>query len=612
MAQAKKYGWIDDSKWYKPAIETDWFKNELKELGYKTKEDWLNDLHMAWGPVFDETVKKFPDREAVIFKGERWTWKQFAEKVNNFAKGLLKIGVKKGSHVGQFMDNNNYYFVAQVACWKIGAWSMGIDARYRPAELEYALAVGDIDTLVMDPAVWAGRTDALAMLMQAAPELEKSKPGQLSAKKLPALKRVILHGAKKDFVYTLDEVMEMGKAVSDAELAKVQAQVRPEDPMLGSYTSGTTGTPKIGVQTHMTQFASIKSYSIRARITENDRVIQLLPLNTALSSCPLKMGLVYGSATLLMEFFNPKACVELVQQEKATFIIGAPAVYNTIVMLPDIGKYDLSSLRAGGCAGAMMPPDTLRKCLDPKYIGFKEFYNWYAQTEGAWCGIPAKPGDSVDRLAEWTGVPIAPYFCKMVNPVTGEEMPRGQEGEMWSHSTYGRGIDGDGIGEMKEYYNMPEKTAAKRDKDGWMHTGDLAIMDKDWYIKITGRTEDLILVGGQNVYPAVIEDFVRNLPQVREVVVFNVPHHRLGEVPMAAVVLKEEWEGKTTEYEIMHEIEKGIARWNVPHYVRFVKYEELPQTASGKLQKFPLSGRFVKELGLEKVAKESGWVPIRK
>lgn len=599
-----KYDFIDDARWFRPYVDTEEFK---KEIGGVDKNDWLVSIHRAYAEVFDETASKFPDRDALVFKEKRFTFKQLQNRVNSFAKGLLKMGVKKGDHVGLLMDNHDDYIIASLACWKLGAWLTAIDARYRKFELEYALQYGEISTLIMDPDTGGGSNDVLGMLKDLCPELNDAKTGEIESKNFPYLKNIICRRQEYPFAYCFEQVVEMGKDwAQDSQLAKAQSEVRPEDVLQMQFTSGTTGRPKGALQGNMAQYAAFNLLALRCRYTEKDRVIQLLPLNTALATVPHKLMAAVGCCCILQDLiprYSPEETLRLVQEEKATAIIGAPAIFNMVLACPNFDQYDISSLTGGASAGAIMPPETSRGII--LRLGMKNFVNWWAQTESSWVGITTKIDDPIEVRAEYIGTPVANTVAKICDPKTGQEVPRETEGELWLHDTY------EGVGCMIDYYKLPEKSAQKRTLDGWIRSEDLCIMNEDGYIKITGRLVDLILVGGRNIYPAEIENFLQTLPYVANSAIIAVPNERLGEVPLACIELKQGY--NVTEREVMRAIEKNLAPYKCPEYVRiFTNSSEWPLTASGKIQKFKLTERFTKELWLEEVAKKSAFVGAKK
>ena len=593
-----KYDWIDDSKWFKPGVESKWFNYELKRVG-KTKEEWLDSVHNTIASTFEENVRKFPEREALVFEDKRYTYKQLQDRVHSFGYGLLKIGVKKGDHLGLYMDNHDDYVCAMFAAVVTGIVLCTVDAHYRRGELEYTLKAADIDTLVMDHSTGGyALSDCMGMLQEICPELADSKPAQLNCKALPALKRVICRREEHNFAYNFDEIVEMGKDwATSEEFAEILTGIKPEDLLLFQYTSGTTGFPKPVLVNNASCYAALIGVFLnRWGCTETDRYIALLPLNSSLGKGAAILPLVTGSCCLLMGRFTPKGCLDLIQMEKATEVTGAPTVFQMMIADPDLDKYDLSSLDLAFCAGAPLPIELGRAIYDK--LHFKRLLNLWAQSEGFWTGFNSMPEDALEDTIDFFGVPTIGTCIKIADPIIGNEMPVGEEGEVWQHDVY------QGVGNSIGYYNMPDKSAVKWDKDGWLHTGDLGIMNAEGRFKISGRIEDLILVGGRNIYPAEIEAVLGNLPYVVTSSVFPVPDLRLGEVPMAYIQLKEG--ENASEYDVMHAIEKELANYKVPRYVRFGA--DWPMTPSGKIQKFALTDRFVKDLGLEEVAEKAGFL----
>jgi len=540
--------------------------------------DFLKD--MTLGELIDQVTDSYPDKEALVFKDLRLSYRGLLNKINQFAKGLLKIGIKKGDKVSIWVSNRPEWIYAKFAVAKIGGIVVPVNTRFKTNELEYILKNSDSTALIMVDNFL--NIDFIKMIKEVCPEVNSCESGKLKSSKMPFLKNVICVSDKKyKGMFRFSEVMEMGADSSlDAELKRIQSSIHPDDVVNIQYTAGTTGFPK-GVMHahHMVSHHFISGE--RWGCTSEERMIIFLPLFHIFGNCTALLQIItHGACVLLQEYFDPGESMKFMAQEKCNHIPCVPT--NIIMMLnhPDFPKYrDQLTLRRGVVGGASVPVQLVYDMIEK--MGIAGISSGYGQTEC--CGVTTGSikGDSEEVRATTVGKPVADFEVKIVDIRTGETLPPGKVGELL--------VRGKAV--MKGYYKMPEETARTLEKDGWCHSGDLFMMDEEGNLKITGRLKEIYLSGGENVAPAEVESFLFNHPKVKQAAIVGVPDVRLGEVGAAFIELKEGQEG--TEEEIINFCRGKIASFKIPKYVRFIK--EFPLTASGKVQKFILKDSFLKE-----------------
>ncbi|MDY7039138.1 MAG: AMP-binding protein, partial [Thermodesulfobacteriota bacterium] len=466
---------------------------------------------------------------------------------------------------------------------KIGAVLIPINTRFKTHELEYVLHHSDSSTLIMNKEFLG--INYVDMISDICPELARSEPGTLNSERLPLLKRVICSGEKAPAgMYSLEAVMEWGNDYDqDNALSEVKAGISTDDIAHIPYTSGTTGNPK-GVMTTHKQYLWFNNNVVDVlEMTENDRFITSLPFCHNYGNCAgIYFPALSGGTSIILEYFNPPEVLKIIEKEKGTVVYGTPTMYIKMLEEPDFGKYDYSSLRLALTAAA---PASVKLIEDiRKNFGGAHVLNGYGMTENSVGTSLTRFGDSPEIISTTVGRPMKGASVKVVDTETGEDLPPGKEGEFCTK----------GILVMKGYYKMPEETARLIDKDGWFHTGDLAILREDGYIKISGRLKDVIMPGGLNFSAVEVEDFITTHPAVQQVAVVGIPDEVMGEIGMAFVKLKS---GRTsTEEEILNHCKGNLANYKVPKYVKFV--DDFPLTPLEKIQKFKLKDQAVKELGL--------------
>ena len=538
------------------------------------------------GSIVDRVAVKHPGREAMVADQQRVTYKTLLDKVNATANALLKMGVKKGDKVAIWMSNIPEWVYIHFACVKIGAPVIPLNTRYKVHELEYILKQSDSTTLfMMDHFL---KIDFIPMIYEVCPELKECKPGELKSGKLPLLKNVVIVG-EQSYPGMLDykDVLESGKDYADSiELKKAQDAVSPEDVYIIPFTSGTTGFPKGVVTTHYQYVRVVSAFSERFQMTEEDRILVVSPFYHNMGNMTgMTLGACHGACILPMEMFDPGEALRLIDEEKATNFTGSPTMYIMMLDHPDFPNRDTSGIKSAIIGGADVSPDLVRTIIDK--MGIKDMISGYGMTENTGISTSTRRGDPPELVANTCGRLLFPDCeLKVFDPDTDKEVPPGTQGELRSRGWY----------VMKEYYKQPEETAEAFDSNGWFHTSDLATMDENGYVKITGRLKDMFITGGVNAYPAEIESFLMTHPKIAMAAVAGVPDRRMGEVAMAFVKLKEG--ENTTEEEIIAFAREKMANYKAPKYIRFV--DDFPMTATGKIQKFILKDQAVEEMGLDK------------
>ncbi len=535
--------------------------------------------------IIDRVATKYPKNEAIVSGKQRIDYETLMDRVNSIANAMLKMGIKKGDKVAIWMSNVPEWVYAHYACVKIGAPMIPLNTRYRTHEVEYILRQSDSTTLfMMDQFI---KIDYIPMINELFPELKECKPGELNSKKLPLLKRIIMRSDKSHpGMLEFNKVLESGKDhASSGAVKKAQEEVKPEDTYVIPFTSGTTGFPK-GVVTTNYQYSRImEAVSNRFQMEDKDRILVVSPFSHNMGNMTgMLLGACNGACIVPMEQFDPGEGLRLIDEERVTKFTGSPTMYIMMLEHPDLPKRKLG-IKASVIGGADVSPDLVRTVISK--MGIKDLINAYGLTENTGVSTMTQPGDPPEVIAYTAGKLIFPDCqLEILDPDTGKILPRGTQGEVCSKGFY----------VMKEYYKQPEETKKAFNKDGWFRTGDLGTMDEKGYIKITGRLKDMFITGGVNAYPAEIESFLMTNPKISMVSVVGVPDHRMGEVAMAFIRLKE---GQTaTAEEIIKFAREKMANYKAPKYVKFVN--EYPMTPTGKIQKFILKEGAIKELGLDK------------
>lgn len=541
------------------------------------------------GEVFERVAKKYPDNEALVYvpDGRRYTYEEFFAVCREAAKGLMALGVKRGDRVAVWATNHPEWVIIQFSAALIGAILVTVNPAYRTHELRYGLENSETQTLFLIPSFKSSRY--LEMLYEVAPEIKDSKPGNIESKSLPLLKNVILFGENDSpGVFSWDRFMELGKDVTDSEFEDRARECDFDDVINVQYTSGTTGLPKGASLTHHNIVNNGFHVGETMKLTSGDRLCIPVPFYHCFGMVLSNLACVTHGATMVIpsEYFDAEEVLKTVEKEKCTALHGVPTMFIAELSHPEFKKYDLTTLRTGIMAGAPCPVEVMRRVNNE--MNMKEVTIAYGQTETSPVVTQTPHNDTMERRTETVGPPIPHTEIKIIDPETGKIVLVGEQGELCCR----------GYQVMRGYYNNPEATRETIDEAGWIHTGDLAMMTGDGAFKITGRIKNMIIRGGENIYPREIEEFLHTNEKIKDAQVIGVPSRKYGEEICVWIQLIE---GESATEEEIREFCKGkIAHYKIPRYVKFV--EEFPMTVTGKIQKFKMRDAAIEEYGLEKDA----------
>jgi fatty-acyl-CoA synthase len=546
------------------------------------------------GALLDLVHERRPYDEALVYADRdlRYTYAEFREVVEDCARALMALGIEKGDHIAVWGQNVPEWVILQFATGKVGAVLVTINPAYKSHELEYVLEQSDSAALFMTEGV--GNADFLQILQDAIPELDGVPGGELSIEELPFLKNVILMGGEPPEelpIMSFAEFIERGEEVSGEELRGRQASLDAEEVINMQYTSGTTGFPK-GVQlTHANIVKNAFYIGECMKLGPEDRVCIPVPFFHCFGCVLGTLNVVTHEGTMVpVESFEAEKVLQAVDQERCTALLGVPTMFIAELDHPDFEHYDTSTLRTGIMAGSPCPMEVMKKVVD--VMGASEITIAYGQTESSPVITQTRTDDPLELRVSSVGRKLPDVEVKIVDVDTGAEVGTDEQGDLCTR----------GYHVMRGYYKMDDRTSEVIDQEGWLHTGDLAIMDEDGYVRITGRAKDMIIRGGENVYPREIEEFLYTHPEVSDVQVYGVPDEKYGEKVAAAVKLREGSE--LTADDIRDYCSENIAYYKVPEYVDFV--EDYPMTASGKIQKYKLREAAVERYGLKGATIESG------
>ena len=534
--------------------------------------------------AFAQTVERHGARDGAVFveHGLRWSYAELARQVDLLAAGLHKLGLRKGDRVGIWSPNRPEWVLTQFATARLGLIMVNINPAYRLAELEYALVKVGCKALVT--AASFKSSDYLGMLQTLAPELAGCAPGELKAKKLPDLRIVIrTGGAKTPGAYNFAEVVAMADDAALAALDGITAGLSPDEPINIQFTSGTTGSPKGATLTHRNILNNAAFVTDAMHFTEADRLAIPVPLYHCFGMVMGTLGCVTKGATMVFpsEGFDPGATLKAIAQERCTAVYGVPTMFLAELDHPDFKSFDLTSLRTGIMAGSPCPIEVMKKVVSLMHMD--EVTIAYGMTETSPVSFQSSTDDPIEKRVSTVGR-ILPHLEVKIIDENGATVPVGERGELCTR----------GYSVMKGYWNDEERTRESIDAEGWMHTGDLATIDAEGYCNIVGRVKDMVIRGGENVYPREVEEFLYRHPKVREVQVFGVPDDKYGEELCAWIVPQAG--DPPTEEEIREFCRGQIAHYKIPRYVRF--RESLPMTVTGKAQKFMMRDAMIEELHL--------------
>ncbi|HCO12141.1 MAG TPA: AMP-binding protein [Desulfonauticus sp.] len=526
------------------------------------------------GQLLDETTEKYPDNDFVVYvdRDFRLTYREFSELVDNLAKGLMALGVQKGEKVAIWATNVPYWVALQFATAKIGAILLTVNTYYKRDELAYLLRQSEAENIFLIDGF--RDTDYVQTIYDLVPELKTQERGFLKSKDFPHLKRVFFLGQEKHRgMYTLPEVLSMGRLISEADYKARQKSLSPHDVVNMQYTSGTTGFPKGVMLTHYNIVNNGYWIGENQRLGPEDKICLPVPLFHCFG-CVLGVlaACSHGSTLVILETFNPYLVMASIEAEKCTALYGVPTMFIAVLEHRSFSKFDFSSLRTGIMAGSPCPIKVMRQVMEK--MNMKEITICYGLTEASPVMTQTRVDDPIEKRVETVGKAMPEIEVRVVDPETNKPVPPGVQGEVCCR----------GYNVMKGYYNMPEATMAAIDEEGWLHSGDLGVMDEEGYLSITGRLKDMIIRGGENIYPREIEEFLYNMEGIKDVQVVGVPSKKYGEEVGAFIIPKEGYE--LTPEDVRDFCRGRIARYKIPKYIAFVK--EYPLTASGKIQKYKL------------------------
>ncbi len=539
----------------------------------------------------EDVVQRYPDNEALIscWQNRRLTYSELRTEVLRLSRGLLALGVGKGDRVGIWATDNIEWVKLQLATAVIGAVLVNINPAYRIAELEHALTAAEVQTLFLMPAFKKSRY--VEMMRRLCPELDSATPENLACAAVPELRHVVVFDPT-DTAATArpapgfmvwNDVLDRGARLGKGKLAERSAMLDCDDPINIQFTSGTTGFPKPVVLTHHNILNNGFHVAAALGTTADDRLCVPVPFYHCFGMVVSNLGcLTHGAALVIPEaHFDAGAILAAVEAERCTLLHGVPTMFVAELEHENFRDFDLSSLRAGIMAGAPCPPELMQRVMTE--MGITDIRIGYGQTECSPVSHCTLPGDSVERRTQTVGTNLPHQEAKIVDPATGATVPIGQQGEICFR----------GYHVMRGYYGMPEATAEAIDGARWLHSGDLGVMDEDGYVAITGRLKEMLIRGGENIYPAEIEHYLCTHPKVAQAAVFGITDEKWGEDIGAWVQLTA---GEAaTEGELRQYVKDGMAHFKVPTHLRIV--DEFPMTVTGKIQKFRIREMVEEELG---------------
>jgi len=532
--------------------------------------------------VLREKTRDAPDRDFLVYadRNLRFTYAEFDKRVDDLAKGFLALGLKKGDHVGIWATNVPDWNTVLFACARLGLVFVTVNTGYKLHELHYVLEQSDMVCLcVIDG--WRD-SDYVSMVNELVPELKTAERGHLRSEKFPFLKYVVYVGQQKHRgMYSFNEVLLLGQHGDEAAMRNIEASLDRNDVVNMQYTSGTTGFPKGVMLTHRNILNNGLGIGDNQRFTGKDIVCLPVPLFHCFGLVLGMMAIItHGATAAMVEWFDPLLVLATIQKEKCTAVYGVPTMFIAEVNHPMFKMFDLSSLRTGIMAGSPCPIETMRQVIDLMHM--TEVTICYGLTESSPVMTQTRYDDSIEAKVETVGRALPGIEVTIRDPETGEECSDGVHGEFCCR----------GYNSMKGYYKMPEATAQCIDEKGWLHSGDLGVKDSNGLFKVTGRIKDMIIRGGENVYPKEVEDFLYTMPGIKDVQVVGVASKKYGEEVGAFVILHP---GVTLSEEDVRDFCRGqISRFKIPKYVFFV--DSFPLTSSGKIQKYLL-----REMGAKKV-----------
>lgn len=539
------------------------------------------------GQMLENIAAQYPENDALIYTDRdlRYSYREFNEMCRRVARGLMALGIKRGDHIAVWATNVPEWVLLQFATGKMGAVLVTVNTNYKTFELEYLMQQSDSSSLFM-----IGGTkysNYLEMIHELCPELKDAEPGKLNSERLPLLKNVVFIGEEKQAgMFSWEDILTLAEQVSEEELDARMASLDADDTINMQYTSGTTGFPKGVMLTHTNLIGNALSVAQCMKFTHEDRLCIPVPFFHCFGCVLGTLTCMVSGATMVpVETFNPYRVLETIEKARCTAVHGVPTMFIVQLECLENNMYDLSTLRTGIMAGAPCPIEVMKAVIER--MNMREIVITYGQTESAPGITMTRTDDPIELRVNTVGRSLPNVQMKVVDPATNEEVAPGVQGEVCAK----------GYNIMKGYYKNPEATAQAIDEDGWLHTGDLGIADENGYLKITGRLKEMIIRGGENIYPREIEEFLYTHPDVKEVQVIGVPSVKYGEEVLAFIKLKSGV--SCSKEEIQEYCQNKISTYKIPKYILFV--ENYPTTASGKVQKYKLRKQAIEMLGLENI-----------
>ena len=539
-------------------------------------------LSIDIGTHFDKTVSKFPDKLALVSKhqGIRYSYSEYQSVINDFAAGLLSIGIKKRDRVGIWGPNSVEWCITQFATAKIGAILVCLNPAYRLSEISYALNKSECKAIVTSKIFKSSHY--ISMLSELAPELQTCRKGELKSEKLPWLRHVIRMGNERTpGMYNFDEVKELSSQKLIDEVANIQSSLKPDDAINIQFTSGTTGSPKGATLTHSNILNNGSIVGEGMKLSPDDRLCVPVPLYHCFGMVMGNLACMSHASTVVLpnESFDPEDTMRTVQEDKCTALHGVPTMFIAMLEHPNFGNYDLSSLRTGIMAGSSCPVEVMKRVITD--IGMTDVLIAYGQTECSPVNHMTTFDDPIDKRVETVGK-AGPHIEIKIVDAEGNVAHIGEKGEICCR----------GYGVMQGYWNDADRTNETIDEEDWLHSGDIGVMDEMGYVAVTGRIKDMIIRGGENIYPREIEEYLYGHPAIQEAQVFGILDSKFGEQVAVWVQLND---GVTlTEEELISYCTNQISHFKIPHYIKFVS--EFPMTVTGKMQKFVMQKTYTDEL----------------
>jgi len=564
-------------------------EQKAPELSYSCGTSDFPLMGATIGEMLDQVCARQPDVEALVapFQDIRLTYRQFRDQVDRIARGLMAMDINKGDRVGIWAMNYAEWTMVQFATAKIGAIMVNINPAYRTFELEYCLKQSEIKLLILQ-----GRfktSDYVGMFYEACPEAYESRPGRLLSEKFPFLKTIIFMGEiPYNGMYSWSDLLSRGESISPEELEERADSLTFDDPINIQYTSGTTGYPKGVVLTHHGVMNNGYMIGKGMGFTEKDRLCIPVPFYHCFGMVLSNMACTTNGATMVIPAptFDPEAVLKTIEAERCTAVHGVPTMFIAELRHPDFAKYDLRSLRTGIMAGSPCPIEVMKEVATKMHMS--EVVIVYGQTETSPGVTMTTTKDPLEKRVTTVGRVFPHTELKIIDPETKKIVQMGEIGEICAR----------GYMAMRCYYNNPTATRQTKDENGWIHTGDLGSFDKEGYVHIEGRLKDMVIRGGENIYPREIEEFLHQHKKIADVYVIGVPDEKYGEELMAWIVLEKDT--TMTEQEVRDYCTGKIARYKIPRYISFV--ESVPMSVTGKIQKFKMKEMAIEMLGLESVA----------